>query len=141
MTDPFLARTMVEALSQGIHPVTGQAVGHNDSCFDEEVQAALREVLAHCTIESAEQTAFRADEDGTTARKRRAAQNAQRYPRGGEAWSPKEEQQMLSMLRRGKNIHQIANALKRTPRAISERMRNLQCVAPHREKETDAKSE
>lgn len=137
MTDPFLARMMVEALSRGINPVTGQAVSHNDSCFDEEVQAALRVVLAHCTIESAEQCVLQADEDKSAARKRRAAQNAQRYPRGGEPWSAKEEQQLLSMLRRGKNIYQIANALKRTPRAVSERMRNLQCVPTQRTKKQD----
>lgn len=137
MTDPFLARTMVEALSRGINPVTGQAVGHSDSCFDENVQEALREVLAHCTIESAEQCVLQTQEDKPAARKRRAAQNAQRYPRGGELWSAKEEQQLLSMLRRGKNLHQIANALKRTPRAVSERMRNLQYAAPRHEEKHD----
>lgn len=128
MMDPFLARTMVESLSRGINPATGQMLGHNDSCSVEEIQTALQTVLEHCTIASAEQCALFEEDDPQTARKKRAIQNAQRYPRGGEAWSPNEEKELLTMLRRGKNIHQIANALKRTPRAISERMKNLQCT-------------
>ncbi len=132
--DPFLARTMVEALSRGVDPLTGRVLAQRDSCAKEEIQQALEEVLAHCTIESVEQYILRVQEDKASARKARAAKNAQRYPRGGEPWTQKEEQELLSMLRRGKNLYQIASVLKRTPRAISERMKNLQCVPVAREK-------
>lgn len=128
MMDPFLARTMVEALSEGINPVTGQALSQHDSCSDEEIRWALQTVLEHCTIAPVEQCDLFDEDDPQTARKKRAAKNAQRYPRGGEVWSAKEEKELVTMLRRGKNIYQIANALKRTPRAISERMKNLQCA-------------
>ncbi len=137
MMDPFLARTMVESLRNGINPVTGQVLSSNDSCSNEEVQAALQVVLEHCTIASVEQYILQEQEDKQSARKNRAAKNAQRYPRGGEVWSAKEEQELLTMLRRGKNIYQIANVLKRTPRAISERMKNLQCVPTRQNKKTD----
>ncbi len=123
--DPFRARAMVEALSTGVHPITGQALSHNDSCSSDEVRQALQEVLQHCTIESAEQYILRVEEDRQAARKHRATENARRYPRGGAPWTAGEEKQLLTMLRRGKNIYQIASSLKRTPRAISERMKNL----------------
>lgn len=136
--DPFLARTMVETLSKGIDPLTGRVLGQRDSCAKEEIQEALQEVLMHCTIESVEQYILRVQDDKASARKARAAKNAQRYPRGGEPWSHKEEQELLSMLRRGKNLYQIASVLKRTPRAIAERMKNLQCVPIERGKATES---
>lgn len=141
MLDPFLARSMVETLSRGINPVTGQVLSYHDSCSNEEIQEALLEVLDHCTIESVEQYILRGKGDEQAARDERAAANAQRYPRGGQPWSSQEEQKLLSMLRRGKNIYQIANVLKRTPRAVSERMRNLECVPVHRSKKRDDESQ
>lgn len=137
MMDPFLARTMIETLREGINPITGQALSQNDSCANEDIQAALQTVLEHCTIAPVEQYGLFAEDDPQTARKKRAQKNAQRYPRGGEVWSAKEEKELLAMLRRGKNIHQIANALKRTPRAISERMKNLQCAPVARSQKTE----
>ena len=61
--DPFLARTMVENLSKGIHPLTGLPLSKNDSCTNETVQDALLEVLEHCTIESTEQYLLRLKEE------------------------------------------------------------------------------
>lgn len=65
--DPFLARTIVETLSKGINPVTGRALGENDSCANEEIQDALTEVLEHCTIESVEQYMVRMKEERQAA--------------------------------------------------------------------------
>lgn len=50
--DDLMARTMVENLSIGINPITGEALSHWDCCSDELVQEALRTVLEHCTLES-----------------------------------------------------------------------------------------
>lgn len=125
--DPFLARTMVETLSKGINPVTGRALNQRDSCANEEIQDALIEVLGHCTIESVEQYMVRIKEERQAAHEDKMARNAQRYPRGGEPWSPAEEQELLSLHRRGKSIYQIAGILKRTPGAIGDRLKKLQC--------------
>lgn len=48
--DDLMARTMVENLSIGINPITGEALSHWDCCSDELVQEALRTVLEHCTL-------------------------------------------------------------------------------------------
>ena len=124
--DPFLARTMVENLSKGINPVTGRALPQNDICANEDVQDALLEVLDHCVIESTEQYLVRIKEEKKEKAEARRERNIRQYPRGCEPWSKEEETHMLSLHRFGRNIYQIANILKRTPGAISERMKKLQ---------------
>ena len=132
--DPFLARTMVESLSKGINPVTGRALPKSDICTSEDVQDALIEVLEHCSIESTEQYLVRIKEEKTEKAEARRERNLRQYPRGGEPWSKEEEAHMLSLHRSGCNIYQIANILKRTPGAISDRMEKLQTKPIYRTK-------
>lgn len=132
--DPFLARTMVENLSKGINPITGRALPQNDICANEEVQDALLEVLEHCAIESTEQYLVRTKQEKKEKAEVRREHNLRQYPRGGEPWSKKEESHMLSLHRSGCNIYQIANILKRTPGAISDRMKKLQAKPIYRTK-------
>lgn len=132
--DPFMARTMVETLSKGINPVTGLALSYRDSCANEDVQDALIEVLAHCTIESAEQFQLRLREEKQERHECRMEENKRRYPRGGEPWSASEEQQLLTLHRQRKSIYQIAGILKRTPGAISDRLKKLQAQPIYRAK-------
>ena len=124
--DPFLARTMVESLSKGIDPLSGRALPLKDSCSNEEIQEALLEVLAHCSIESNEQYLVRLKEEKAAARRAKRNEYAKRYPRSGEPWQDEEEQQLLRMHRKGFNIYKIANILERTPGAIADRLKNLQ---------------
>ena len=132
--DPFLARTMVESLSKGINPVTGQALPPNDVCTHEDVQDALLEVLEHCAIESTEQYLVRIKKEKLEKAEARRERNIRQYPRGGKPWSKEEESHMLSLHRSGCNIYQIANILKRTPGAISERINKLQAKPIYRTK-------
>ena len=124
--DPFLARTMVECLSKGINPRTGRALSSGDACNSELVQEAILEVLEHCTIESNEQFLARQKEEKEENRQIRKEETARRYPRAGEAWSKKEEEKLLILHRKGYNIYRIANTLKRTPGAISDRLKKMQ---------------
>ena len=132
--DPFLARTMVESLSKGINPITGRALQQNDVCANEDVQDALLEVLEHCAIESTEQYLIRIKEEKKEKAEVRRERNSRQYPRGGEPWSKEEEAHMLSLLRSGCNIYKTANILKRTPGAISDRMKKLQTKPIYRTK-------
>ena len=50
--EDLMARTIVENLSLGINPMSGQALDDNDICANETVQEALRVVLKHCSLES-----------------------------------------------------------------------------------------
>lgn len=130
--DPFMARTMVEALSKGLDPRTGCVLPQRDSCSDEDIQDALLEVLAHCTIESAEQYSVRLRDE----KKQRAEDNKKRYPKAGQPWTREEEKELLSMHRRGMNIYHIANILHRTPHGIAARLKELQCEPIKRMKKT-----
>ena len=132
--DPFLARTMVESLSKGINPITGRALPQSDVCANEEMQDALLEVLEHCVIESTEQYLVRIKEEKKEKAEARRERNLRQYPRGGEPWSKEEEAHMLSLHRSGCNIYQIANILKRTPGAISDRMKKIQTKPIYRTK-------
>ena len=124
--DPFLARTMVESLSKGIDPLSGRALPPKDSCSNEEIQEALLEVLAHCSIESNEQYLVRLKEEKAAARHAKRNEYAKRYPRSGEPWQDEEEKQLLRMHRKGFNIYKIANILERTPGAVADRLKKLQ---------------
>lgn len=124
--DPFLARTMVESLSKGIDPLSGRALPLKDSCSNEEIQEALLEVLAHCSIESNEQYLVRLKEEKAATRRAKRNEYVKRYPRGGEPWQDKEEKQLLRMHRKGFNIYKIANILERTPGAVADRLKKLQ---------------
>ena len=124
--DAFLARTMVESLSKGIDPLSGRALPLKDSCSNEEIQEALLEVLAHCSIESSEQYLVRLKEEKAAARHAKQNEYAKRYPRSGEPWQDEEEKQLLRMHRKGFNIYKIANILERTPGAIADRLKKLQ---------------
>ena len=132
--DPFLARTMVESLSKGINPVTGRVLSKSDACANAYVQDALLEVLEHCSIESAEQYLVRIKEENREKAEARHERNMRQYPRGGKPWTKEEETRMLSLHRSGCNIYQIANILKRTPRAVSSRMEILQAKPIYRTK-------
>ena len=124
--DPFLARTMVENLSKGIDPRSGIALPQQDSCADEEIQNALLEILAHCTIESNAQYLFRLKAEQRMARAETRALNEKKYPRSGEPWSKAEDQQLCQMHQKGYGIYKIANLLKRTPGAVDSQLRKLQ---------------
>lgn len=128
--DPFLARTMVESLSKGINPLTGQVLPKHDSCSSETIQDALLEVLVHCSIESTEQYLLRLKEE----KRKQRNQTKQRYPQAGKPWTKSEESQLISFYKAGNSIYQIAHMLHRSPGAISERIKKFQNSPIYRSK-------
>lgn len=132
--DPFLARTMVESLSKGINPLTGQLLPQCDSCSNEKIQDALLEVLTRCSIESTEQYLLRLKEERRAQAKVKRAQTKQCYPQAGKPWTKGEESQMISFYKAGYNIYQIAHMLHRSPGAISDRLKKHQNSPVYRSK-------
>lgn len=125
---------MVESLSKGIDPLSGRVLPKNDSCSNEEIQEALLEVLEHCGIESNEQYLVRIKAEKEAARREKHKQTAIRYPRAGDAWTAVEENKLLYLSREGCSIYQIAGTLKRTPGAVSDRLKKLQSRTIYRGK-------
>lgn len=132
--EPFMARTMIESLSKGLNPLTGCVLPPRDICANEEVQDALLEVLAHCSIESTEQYLARIKEENSLARKEKWAENLKRYPRSGKPWTANEEQELQRLSRQGVSIYKIASILQRGPKAIAARQERLQSKTVYRRK-------
>lgn len=139
--DPFLARTMVENLSKGIDPLSGRALPYSDSCSNEEIQDALLEVLAHCTIESNEMYLLRLRKEKEEENKRRREENRRaeqeeqrrrkqqlfkQFPRETEKWTAEDEENLLYLHREGYSFYLISNVLNRSPDSIAKHLKKLQ---------------
>ncbi len=116
--DDLISRTMVENLSVGINPLTGERVSPGDSCYSEEVQEALRIVLEHCSLESFGTQREREFREKKEQKEERAEFRAEHYPNQGKPWTHAEEEQMIELYRQGYSTAEIADILKRSPSAI-----------------------
>lgn len=127
--DDLMARTMVENLSIGIHPVTGHILPDGDSCANEVVQEALKTVLEHCTLESyatiLERQRKEKKEKQEKARQKRAAARAEQSSRKGVPWTRDEEQKMKVLYDNGYSASQIAAVLRRSPSAVRIRLNDM----------------
>jgi len=125
--DKLLARTMVEALSKGIDPLTGRILPRSDICANEEIQDALWEVLDSCTIESSQQILARIKEEKKAQAKETRNLNKQIYRNQGNPWGRMERQRLLE-LNQNYNICYTAKVLGRSPGAIDSELRKLGAV-------------
>ena len=128
------ARQMVENLSRGIDPYIGRELPIQDVCVDPDVQEALRIVLDYCTIESRDQRREREKAEKIVERELRSQERHLRYPNGGKPWTSAEISELLNLHRKGFNIYQIANIMKRTPAAIKKQIKNLGYLPIYRNK-------
>ena len=125
--DKLLARTMIETLSKGIDPLTGQLLPRSHLCCSEEIQDALWEVLDSCTIESNEQMLERIKEEKKTQAKQKKELAKQTYGNYGKPWTRAERQRILT-LNQSYNIWYTAKVMDRTPRAIESELKKLGAV-------------
>lgn len=121
--DDLISRTMVENLSVGINPLTGERVSPGDSCYSEEVQEALRIVLEHCSLESFGTQREREFREKKEQKEERAQFRAEHYPNQGKPWTHDEEERMIQLYREGYSTYQIADILKRSPGAIASHIK------------------
>ena len=78
--EDLIARTMVENLSIGIHPLTGEALPKQDTCSNEIIQEALKIVLEHCSLESYATIRVNQRKEKESALREKAQLRAERYP-------------------------------------------------------------
>ena len=123
MIDDLMARTMVENLSIGINPITGEALSSRDCCSNPIVQEAIKVVLETCTIESYASILEKQRKEKIEMKEEKARIREQKYPRNGIPWTKEEELDLECMLRKGYPIPRIANTLKRTPSAIASHIK------------------
>ena len=120
--DDLMARTMIENLSVGIHPLTGKALPKQDAGANEIVQEALKAVLEHCSLESYATIRTKQRKEKEAARAEKKQQYAVRYPNQGKPWTHEEERKLQALHHNGYPIPHIANILKRSPGAILKRI-------------------
>ena len=131
--DDLISRTMVENLSVGINPLTGERVSPGDSCYSEEVQEALRIVLEHCSLESFGTMREREFEEKKAAKEEREQFLTEHCPSRGKPWTHIEEEQMIELYRQGYSTAEIAVILKRSPSAIASHIKKNN-IFPKRKK-------
>lgn len=123
--DDLMARTMVENLSFGINPITGKLLSQDDSCANEFVQEAIRTVLDHCTIDSYATILERQIKEKKEEAEKRKETRKAHYPNQGNPWTKREEGILFVLHREGYHIPHIANILKRSPTAITDKLKML----------------
>ena len=133
-TENLIARAMVEHLSRGLHPVTGEPLPASDCCADQAVQQALRAVLAQCAPQPADalpeqppQEAEIVPQPGASGSgtERKAGAFA-RYFGFGNSWTPEEDAQLLELyFNQKQDIWQVAKTLKKKPQGVLARLKKL----------------
>ena len=125
--DDLMARTMVENLSKGINPFTGEDVPDTDLCANEEVQNALKFVLAYCSLESYEQILKR-QYNGEKPLKEKIApweKNTKRTTvarKKRREWTKEEDEGLYRLYLKNCSDVLIAKVLDRTPDEVRKRI-------------------
>ena len=117
--DDLMARTMVENLSLGIHPITGKRLSYSDSCSNEVVQEAIKTVLENCTIDSYATILKREREK---KKKHYIIKQKDPYPRSQIPWTKAEDEKVRVLFKKGYPVSQIAAIMKRDPARIVGRL-------------------
>jgi len=125
--EDLIARTMVENLSIGIHPLTGEALPKQDTCSNEIIQEALKIVLEHCSLDSYATIRVNQRKEKESALREKAQLRAERYPNQGKPWTQEEDWKLRALHHNGYPVAYIANILKRSPNAIRKRIQNI-CI-------------
>ena len=128
--DDLMARTMVENLSIGINPITGEALPHLDCCSDERVQEALRTVLEHCTLESYASILKKQREERKAekeaARAASAAKRKTMYQNDGKPWTRADDERLKRLyVGSSRSTRYLSQEMQRSPGSITSRLQKL----------------
>ena len=100
------ARKIVEALADGINPVTGEVLPAEDSCNQPDVIRALNTVLKQLE-----------------AKPKKGPKNA------GAKWSAEEEQLLVKMYNSGATKREMCDRFKRTETGLAARLVHLGVIS------------
>ena len=120
--DDLLARTIVENLSLGINPMSGQALDDNDVCANETVQEALRVVLEHCSLESYK---TKAHERSPEKRKEKREYLSAQARCLREQAENEEKHKLAQLCGEGKSVLEMAREMRCSTGEICEKLKRL----------------
>ena len=116
--DLQIARQIIDALAQGIHPVTGEAMPEDSPYNAPPVIRAL-----HAVSRALEEAPGRAPEGPAAAEEARP--RAAPPPNAGKRWSPQEDSALEIAFDAGIPLKQVAQELGRTSFAVEQRLIKL----------------
>lgn len=120
--DDLMARTIVENLSLGVNPISGQALDDNDVCANETVQEALRVVLEHCSLESYN---TKAHERSPKKRKERREYLSAQARSLREQAENEGKRKLAQLCREGKSVLEMAREMRCSTGEICEKLKRL----------------
>ena len=133
--DDLMARTMVENLSKGINPFTGEDLPEADLCANKDIQRALQFVLYYCSIESYEDMLKREYRGEKNRPEKRAPWEIEKKkshrPRSVSSkkrkpWTEEEDKKLYVLYyQEFRTVKQISEELNRTRSEIKERINKL----------------
>lgn len=111
--DEMTALRLIDALSSGVHPLTGEILEEKHFCHDPRVVRAL--CLAARALEDRRHRVYRL---------RNLPNNT------GKPWGKEETEILLAEFHAGKSQQEIAERLQRTPGSIQARLEKLGFLQP-----------
>ena len=120
--DDLMARTIVENLSLGINPMSGQALDDNDDYANETVQKALRVVVEHCSLGS---YTTKAHERSPEKRKERREYLSAQACLLREQAENEEKRKLAQLCREGKSVLEMAREMRCSTGEICEKLKRL----------------
>ncbi len=102
------ARGILEALADGIHPITGEILSEEDSCNQPEVIRALHTVLA-----------------ALPGRGMQTPPNLEKPANAGKAWSTEEDDILCRMFDEGRSVDELCQYFERSRGGIAARLVRL----------------
>lgn len=122
--DDLMARTVVENLSLGIDPLTGNVLGDGDCCANEMVQEALRIVLEHCSLESYRTILHKRVQRAARKKKRYVVAKPRNVP--PKTRNDADDKRLIQMCQENKSVLEMAREMKCSVDEICERLKHLQ---------------
>lgn len=120
--DDLMARTIVENLSLGVNPISGQALDDNDVCANETVQKALRVVVEHCSLGSYTTKAHERSPEKRKEKKEILSEQARLLREQAEN---EEKRKLAQLCREGKSVLEMAREMRCSTGEICEKLKRL----------------
>ena len=120
--DDLMARTIVENISLGINPMSGQALDDNDVCANETVQKALRVVVEHCSLGSYTTKAHERSPEKRKEKKEILSEQARLLREQAEN---EEKHKLAQLCREGKSVLEMAREMRCSTGEICEKLKRL----------------
>lgn len=111
--DILYAKNMIQALAEGINPITGEILPQSDVCNQVEVVRAFYTILQHLNTEN---------------QKEETKTESTRPANSGKPWTTEEDELLIQEFYSKKSFSEMAKKHQRTSNAIKARLERLDLI-------------